>query len=275
MQRRDCVFAIIERELWTLLRNRVVIAVGIGFFGVIVGLSGVSMGSPGGYVSLTYDLLLPVEVLIPTLAFAYVYRSIRGDDERGELDVIRTYDVSRLEYVAGVFIGRTAVLLVVVLTTLGVAGVVASLGATPAVEFFATHQAGDTPVVYLRFMMFAAVYTLVASGIALTVSAATRTNREAIAASVGMLLALAIALDLVVVTLVSTNIIDAGSIAVFTGLSPASAFRGLVLEMAIQPALAVSPSVATASPLTSAVSLLSWLGMSIGIATVATWTETT
>nr|WP_272931529.1 ABC transporter permease subunit [Halobacterium noricense] len=233
------------------------------------------MGSPGGYVSLTYDLLLPVEVLIPTLAFAYVYRSIRGDDERGELDVIRTYDVSRLEYVAGVFIGRTAVLLVVVLTTLGVAGVVASLGATPAVEFFATHQAGDTPVVYLRFMMFAAVYTLVASGIALTVSAATRTNREAIAASVGMLLALAIALDLVVVTLVSTNIIDAGSIAVFTGLSPASAFRGLVLEMAIQPALAVSPSVATASPLTSAVSLLSWLGMSIGIATVATWTETT
>lgn len=274
MRRRDRVFAIVERELWTLLRSPVGIAIAVGFFGVIVGLGSVSMGSPGGYVSLTYDLLLPVEVLIPTLAFAYVYQSIRGDDERGELDVIRTYNVSRLEYVSGVFIGRAAVLLVVVLTTLGVAGVVAGAGSEPAVEFFATHQAGDTPIVYVRFMVFAAIYTLVAAGISLAVSAATRTKREALAAAVGMLLAVAVALDLALVTLLSTNIIGADAIAVFNGLSPASAFRGLVLEVGIQPALAVNPSVATASPLASAFGLLGWLVISVGGSVLCVWPDT-
>ncbi|CQH63331.1 ABC-type transport system permease protein (probable substrate copper) (plasmid) [Halobacterium hubeiense] len=273
MRRRDRVAAIVERELWTLLRSRVALALAIGFFGIIVGLGGVSMGAPGGYVSLTYDLLLPVEVLVPTLAFAYAYQSVRGDDERGELAVIRTYDVSRLEYVAGVFVGRAAVLLVVVLTSLGAAGVVASVGANQPVAFFATHSAGDTPLVYARFAVFAALYALVAAALAVAVSAATRTSRQALAASVGVLLAVAVALDLAVVTLVSANVVDAASIAVFTGLSPASAFRGLVLEVAIQPALAVSPSVATASPLVSGVGLLGWLAASVTVATVAIWPE--
>lgn len=273
MRRRDRVAAIVERELWTLLRSRVALAVAIGFFAIVVGLGGVSMGAPGGYVSLTYDLLLPVEVLVPTLAFAYGYQSIRGDDERGELAVIRTYDVSRPEYVAGVFVGRAAVLLVVVLASLGVAGVVAGVGSNPSVAFFATHQAGDTPLVYVRFVVFAALYALVAAALAVAVSAATRTRRQALAAGVGALLAVAVALDLAVVTLVSASVVDAESVAVFTGLSPASAFRGLVLEVAIQPALAVSPSVATASPLVSAGGLLGWLTVGVTVATVAVWPE--
>lgn len=274
MRRRDRVFAVVERELWTLLRSRMALAVAAAFFAVVVGLGGASMGSPGGYVSLTYDLLLPVEVLVPTLAFAFVYRSVRGDDERGELDVIRTYGVSRLEYVLGVFAGRAALLLVVVLASLGVAGVVSGAGSEPAIGFFATHSAGDSPIVYVRFVVFAAVYTLVAAALALAVSAATRTKREALAAAVGALVVLAVALDLALVTLVAADVVSADAIAVFAGTSPASAFRGLVLELAIRPALAGSPSVATASPLASAVGLLGWLAASLGGATLAAWPDT-
>jgi ABC-type transport system involved in multi-copper enzyme maturation permease subunit len=274
MRRYDRVFVFVERELRTLVRSRMAVAVAVAFFAVVVGLGGASMGSPGGYVSLTYDLLLPVELLVPAVAFAYVYRSVRGDDERGELDVIRTYDVSQLDYVLGVFVGRSLALLVVVLVSLGVAGVVASLGAEPAVTFFATHTAGDTPLVYARFVLFAAAYALVAAAVALAVSAATRTKREALAASVAGLVVLAVGLDLALVTLVSLDVVGADAVAVFNGLSPASAFRGLVFEVAIRPALAASPSVATASPAVSAFGLLGWLGVSLGAATLAVWPDT-
>lgn len=274
MQSRDRVLVVVDREVQTLLRNRAAMAVAVAFFAVVVGLGGASMGSPGGFVSLTYDLLLPVEVLVPTLAFAYVYRSIRGDDERGELAVIRTYGVSRLEYVLGVFIGRAAVLSAVVLTSLAVAGVVASLGSEPPVELLATHRAGDTPVVYVRFVVFAVVYAVVAAALAVAVSAATRTKREALAAAVGGLVSIAVALDLGLVTLVAADVVGADAIAVFNGLSPASAFRGLVLEMAVRPALAADPTVATASPLASAAGLLCWLVAAVGGAALAVWPAT-
>ncbi|MXR22087.1 ABC transporter permease subunit [Halobacterium bonnevillei] len=274
MRRYDRVFVVVERELRTLVRSRMAVAVALAFFGVVVGLGGASMGSPGGYVSLTYDLLLPVELLVPAVAFAYVYRSVRGDDERGELDVIRTYDVSRLDYVLGVFVGRSLFLVVVVLVSLGVAGVVASLGAESTVTFFATHTAGDTPLVYARFVLFATAYALVAAAVALSVSAATRTKREALAASIAAIVVLAVGLDLSLVTLVSMDVVSADGIAVFNGLSPASAFRGLVLEVAIRPALAASPSAATAAPAVSALGLLGWLVAGLGSATLAVWPDT-
>ncbi|WP_121822794.1 ABC transporter permease subunit [Halostella salina] len=273
MRRRDRVFAVVDRELRTLLRSRTVVAVAAVFAAVVVGLGGVARGSPGGYVSLTYDLLLPVEVLVPTLAFAYVYRSVRGDDERGELAVIRTYDVSRADYVLGVFVGRTAALLVVVLASLGAAGAVASLGTGPTSSFFATHSAGDTLVVYARFVLFAAVYAVVVAALALAVSAATRTKREALAAAVGVLLAVAVGIDLLLVTLVSADVVGGGAIAGLNGLSPASGFRGLVLELAIRPALAEPPAAATASPVVSALGLLTWVVAALGLATAAVWPD--
>lgn len=273
MRRHDRVFVVAEREFRTLLRSRMAVGVAVAFFAVVVGLGGGSLGSPGGYVSLTYDLLLPIELLVPALAFAYVYRSVRGDDERGELDVIRTYDVSRSDYVLGVFVGRTAGLVVVVLASLAVAGAVASRGADPSTAFFATHNAGDTPIVYARFVLFAVVYALVVAALALAVSAATRTKREALAGSVAALLVVAIGLDLSLVTLVSLDVVGSDAIAAMNGLSPASAFRGLVLERAIRPALAGGPTTPTASPLASALGLLGWLLAGLWAARLAVWPD--
>jgi ABC-type transport system involved in multi-copper enzyme maturation permease subunit len=274
MRSRDRIATVVDREVQTLLRNRMAAAVAVAFFAVVVGLGGASTGSPGGFVSLSYDLLLPVEVLVPALAFAYAYQSVRGDDRRGELAVIRTYGVSRFEYVLGVFIGRTASVSAVVIVSLGAAGVVAGLGSESTVGFLATHQAGDTLVVYVRFVVFAVVYAAVTTAIALAVSAVTRTRQEALAGAVGGVVVVAVALDLALVTLVGADIIRAEVIAVFNGLSPASAFRGLVLEVAIQPALAAPPAVATASPLASAVGLFGWLVACVVGAAFAVWPHT-
>ena len=269
----DRVFVVAERELRTLARNRALLAVAAAFFAVVVGLAGAATGSPGGYVSLTFDLLLPVEVLVPAVAFAFAYRTVQGDGERGELAVFRTYPLTRLEYVLGVFVGRASGVLVVVLASLAVAGVVAGTGAEQPVSFFASHSAGDTPVVFARFALFAAGYALVATALAVAVSAAVGTTRGALGGSVAALVALAVGFDLALVAAVSGGFVDAGSIAVFAGFSPASAFRGLVFELALAPALA-TPSVATASPAASVVGLLVWLVVGLGGAALAAWPDT-
>jgi ABC-type transport system involved in multi-copper enzyme maturation permease subunit len=274
VSRLDRVFVVVDRELRTLVRNRLLLAVGVVFFTVVVGLGWLSRDAAGGYVSLTYDLLLVVEVLVPVIGFAFVYRSIRGDDERGELDVIRTYPIDRVEYVLGVFIGRVLALVVLVLATLGVAGALASSGAGEPQTFLATHDAGDTVVVYLRFVLFVACYTVVVTALALAVSAATRTTRGALAAAVGGIVVLAVGLDLALLTLVSGDLLGGNAIALFEGASPASAFRGLVAERALGPALADDPGVATASPIVCWLSLLGWTALGLGMATVATWPDT-
>jgi len=269
----DRVFVVVDRELRTLVRNRALLVVAAAFFAVIVGLGALSRDAAGGYVSLTYDLLLVVEVLVPTIAFAFVFRSIRGDDERGELDVIRTYPISRLEYVLGVFLGRALGLLVLVLAAFGVAGALASGSGGAPQTFLATHDAGDTVLVFVRFVLLVAIYALVVAALALAVSAATRTNRGALAAAVGGVVVIAIGLDLALLTLVSSDVIGGNAIALFEGLSPASAFRGLVFELALGPALAAEPGDGMASPLVCSISLLGWLALGLGMATVAVWQE--
>ena len=270
-RRHDRVVAVVERELRTVVRNRSLLFVAAVFVAVVAGFGGAATGSAGGYVSLTMDLLVPVELLVPTLSFAFVYRAVRGDDERGELDVLRTYPLSRVDYVAGVYLGRAAALLVVVLVAMGVAGVVAAVGAERPVSFLATHRAGDTPVVYVRFVVLTAGYTLVVSALALAVSTAARTTAEALGAAVALLVLVAVGLDLLLVGLLSVGVVAPETLGPLLGASPASAFRGLVAELAIAPALAESPPVPAASPLASVVGLLGWFVAALGAATLTVW----
>ncbi|MFB6121799.1 MAG: ABC transporter permease [Halobacteriaceae archaeon] len=270
MARRP-LWVIVDRELRTLARNRTLLLVAVAFFAVVVGLGGASMGSPGGYVSLTLDLLTPVEVLVPTVAFAVTYQSIRGDAVRGELDVIRTHPVSRTTYVVGVFLGRAAALLVLVFVSLTVAGVLAASGANQPSAYFATHSAGDTPVVYARFVALSGLYLLVVTAISLAVSAAARSRREALALAVGLLILLAVGLDLAVVTLLTADAVTGTALGTVLGFSPASAFRGLVFAAAVEPALATPPPVPTAAVPASVLGLASWLAGALGVAVVAVW----
>jgi len=264
------VVAVANREVRTLLRNRALSAVAGLFAVVVIGLGGASMGSPGGYVSLTYDLLLPVELLVPVLAFAVAFQSIRGDDERGTLSILRTYSVSRPEYVLGVFVGRALPAFVAVVAALAAAGVVASLGAPETSSFLATHSAGDTPLVYARFVLLAGWYTLATVAFVLAGSAFARTDREALAAGIGAVVVVAFVADLALVALLTTGFVG-DLIGVLVGLAPASAFRGLVLELVIRPAIATDPGVATAHPLVSALALAGWTVIALAAAAAAVW----
>jgi ABC-type transport system involved in multi-copper enzyme maturation permease subunit len=271
MRRHERTFVVANRELQTVARNRALLAVAAGFFAAVVGLGGASMGSPGGYVSLTYNLLVPVAVLVPVLAFAFGYQSVRGDAARGEVDVVRTYPVSRAEYALGVFVGRALAVLVVVVASLAVAGVVASTGSEATASFLATHSAGDTLVVYARFVLFAAIYALSVVALVLAASAVSRSDREALAVTAGAVVVVAFVLDLALVTLVSMGFLTGGSVAAFVGFGPSSAFRGLVFELAIRPALATTLPVRTAGPAVSAFGLLAWWAVGVGVTALAVW----
>jgi ABC-2 type transport system permease protein len=273
MDRHERVFVLANRELKTIIRNRGLLVVAIGFFATIVGLGGTSMGSPGGYVSLTYNLLIPVTVLVPVLAFAFGYQSIRGDATRGEVDMIRTYPVSRLEYVLGVTLGRSGAVLLVVFTSLVVAGAVTSTGIESTASYLATHNAGDTVVVYARFVLFALLYSLVVVSLVVAASAASRTEREALALTAAVVLIIVFVLDLGLITLISMGFLSDGSFTAFVAVGPSSAFRGLVLQLSILPAIASTSGVNAASPLLSAVALLFWWISSLGLATVEAWPD--
>ncbi|MFC6730499.1 ABC transporter permease, partial [Natronoarchaeum mannanilyticum] len=119
--RADRTTAVFERELGTLARNRLYPLLAVGFAALIVAIA---LGSDvSGYVPLVATLLTPIELLVPVLVAAMGYRSILGDRERGELDVLRTYPATREEYVVGVFLGRLVAITATVVAPLLAVGV--------------------------------------------------------------------------------------------------------------------------------------------------------
>lgn len=270
MTRRDRLAAVVARELRTLVRTRSLLAVVAVFALVVVGVATGAVGAPGGYVSLTLDLLTAVEVLVPVLAFGLVYRSVRGDAERSELAVIRTYPLSRAEYVLGVFAGRALGVVAVVVATLGAAGLLASFGEPMGAGVLATHSAGDSPVVFVRFVALAALYAVAVSAVLVAASAVAGTTRGALATGVSVVLFVAVGLDLAIVGALSADLLQSGLPVAF-GLSPASAFRGLVIELAVAPTLLNPPPVPAAAPAVGVAGLVGWTALSLATATVAVW----
>ncbi|MFC7095861.1 ABC transporter permease subunit [Halobaculum marinum] len=269
MSRVERTTAVIDRELRTLARTRSLLGVAVAFVFIVVAIAGGAVGAPGGYVSLTLDLLTVVELLVPTLAFALTYRSIRGDADRSELDVIRTYPITRAEYVGGVFLGRLTGVIAVVGVGLGLAGVFVAFDSPDAASFLATHQAGDSPVVYVRFVALTMAYAATTVAMITAASAAARSSRESLAVGVGVVLSVAVGLDLALVGLLSGGVVT--NVGALLGVSPASAFRGLVIETAVAPALAASTPVPAASPAVSLLGLGGWLVLSLLVATVVVW----
>jgi ABC-type transport system involved in multi-copper enzyme maturation permease subunit len=154
-----------------------------------------------------------------------------------------------------------------------VAGAVTSTGIESTASYLATHNAGDTIVVYARFVLFALLYSLVVVSLVVAASAASRTEREALALTAAVVLIIVFVLDLGLVTLISMGFLSDGSFTAFVAVGPSSAFRGLVLQLSILPAIASTSGVNAASPLLSAVALLLWWISSLGLATVEAWPD--
>lgn len=261
--------AVVEREFRTALRNRALVALSIGFVAVVVGLAWSS--GPSGYLPLTLDLLTPVEVLVPTLAFAFAYRSILDDGSSGELEMIRTYPVSRRTYVLGVYLGRAAGLLSVVLVALALAGVLVPFLGGPGSDFLATHQGVDSWVLYLRFVTLTAGFAMVVLAVAVAISAVAGSGRVAVGLAVGAVLVLVIGIDLGILVGLTGGYLGAGGVEYVLALSPNSAFRGLVLETVL--GVTTTAGISAANPLASVVGLLVWWIGGLGIALLAVWPD--
>lgn len=263
------LFAVVGRELTTVVRTRAFLALA-GGYAVVVAVLAWTAGVVG-YVPLVLDLLTPVEVLVPALALALGYRTILGDEERGELDVLRTYPISRATFVVGAYLGRAAALLVAVLVPLLAVGLLVPAFGGVRSSVIASHAARDSPVLYLRFVVLTAAFALVLMAAAMAVSTTVRTTRAGIAVAITLGVALVVGFDAGIVAGLVGDVISEGALGTLLGFSPNSAFRGLVLETVVGGDESAVPS---ASIVASLLGLLAWLAGSLTVAVLTVWSGT-
>lgn len=265
--RRQRLVTVIDREFRTVLRTRALLALSAGFLFVTVGLA--VTGGTSGYVPTALSLLTPVEVLVPALAFAFAYRSVLDDRGSGELEMLRTYPLDRPTYVLGVYLGRASALLVVVVGTLSVVGILAAMGSGAENSVVATHAAGDSPLLFVRYLVVTALFALVALAVAVAVSALAGSTRAAIALALGGVLVLVVGLDLGILAGVSQGTVGDGVLAWVLPLSPNSAYRGLVMRLVVGPV--ATPASTSLAPVLNALGLLAWLAFGLAAGTLGVW----
>lgn len=260
--------SIANREFQTVLRTRYLHLLTVGYAIAVVGFA--YGGGESGYLPLVLDLVTPMELLVPALALAFGYRAIYGDRQRGELAVIRTYPVSRVDFSLGVYLGRVTALLAAVLAPLGAVVIARPFVASDPISVLATHQTVDSPAFALRFILLTAAFAVVALGIALALSAVARSSRGAIALALVLVVALAIGFDVTAVAALAGGLVGPDQLATLLALSPSSAYRGLVFSLAVGQAGAWGDP-AGLDPLVAAGGLAVWLVGTLGVTIRTVW----
>lgn len=264
---RRAVGAVLARELRGAARNRTYLLLALAVTVATFGAALAGTGPDAGYVPTVVDLLLPVEVLVPAVAFAVGYRAIVEDAVRGELAVLRTYPVPAWTYVVGVYLGRLLVLLGVVLVPLSALGVYVALTAAPDTTVFATHRGIDSPVLFVRFLALSAALAATTLAVALAASALSGSRRRAIVLALAGLLFVVAGADLTVLRALEGGLIGEGALGAALGASPTSAYRGLVFETVVS--VAFERDSGYVAPWIATVGLLVWTAGSLVVATVA------
>lgn len=224
----DACWSVFAREILGAVRSRTYLLLALATTLVVFGLAQAGNGVSAGYIPTVVDVLLVVELLVPAVAFAVGYRAIADDAIRGTLDVLATYPLPPWAYVIGVYAGRAVALLAVVLVPLSLLGVAVAASAGPATTVFATHRGADSPLLFVRFLSLTAVFALTTLAIAVAISALTNSRRRAILLALLGLLIVVVGAD-VTVFQTMTGSLDV-ELETILGLSPASAYRGLVFE---------------------------------------------
>ncbi|MHB9285766.1 ABC transporter permease [Halobacteriales archaeon Cl-PHB] len=261
------VRTVAQREFGTVLRTRLVVAFLLGYLGLVFGLAVLS--ATGTYLGLVLDLLTPLEALVPALGFAIGYRSILADRERGELDTLRTYPVSRSTYVAGVYLGRAVVVAGVVLVSLLGAAALVPLSGGKQISVIAAHATVDSPLLFLRYVVLTVGFGLVVLAVALLVSAAARSTRGGLALAAGAVLALVVGIDSALIAALTGGLVSAEGVTWLLAVSPNSAYRSLVFATTLEPIGASVPAGAGVAP--SVLGLLLWGALALVGAAVLAW----
>jgi ABC-type transport system involved in multi-copper enzyme maturation permease subunit len=250
---------VLDREFDALRRSRSMWLLSAGYAAVVLALTWA--GGPGGYLPAVLDLLAPLQLLVPVLAVGFGYRAVLGDADREELSVLRTFPVGRRGYLLGTYLGRLAALLAVVVAPLVLAGAWAGVAGGAQSEVLASYAGRDSPAVLFRLLVLTALYAATTLAAAVALSALATGPRAALALGVGLVVLVGVGLDLGLVALLAGDVLPAPLLSWLLALSPASAFRALVLSF--------STGSATPGPAVAATGLLVWLGGSLGVALAA------
>ncbi|MBO3274402.1 ABC transporter permease subunit [Pseudomonas schmalbachii] len=136
----SALLSVAGKEFIDGLRNRWVIAIGLIFSVLAVGLAafGAAASGQAGFTSLATTMVSLSSLtafLIPLIALLLAYDAIVGEDAQGTLALLLTYPLSRSQLLAGKFLGHGAILASAILGGFGVAGlVIGFLGASPPGE---------------------------------------------------------------------------------------------------------------------------------------------
>ena len=260
--------SVFHRELATIRRSRAYLGLAGGFLMAVVGLTLFGGGVATGYVPLVVDLLTYVEVLVPAVAFALGYRAVLDDRTNGELAVMRTFPLSRASYVAGVFAARGLALAALVVVPLAVVGVLAFLQPEQAGSIYATTTGADSPVLYVRFVALTVLYGLVSLAAAVAVSATARSVRSGVVVAVLAVAVLSLGADLLLLGGLARGAVGDGALGTTLVLSPASAYRGLVMTSVVG---ATTAGATLVSPLAAAGSLVAWAAGLLAVAVRRVW----
>lgn len=258
-------WAVFAREVRAAVRSRTYLLLTLAVALVVFALARAGNGPSAGYVPTVVDVLLVVEVLVPAVAFAVGYRAIADDAVRGTLDVLATYPLPPWAYVVGVYAGRAVALLTVILVPLAVLGGVVATTAGPETTVFASHRGVDSPLLFVRFLSLTAAFALTTLAIAVAISALADSRRRAILLALVGLLVVVVGADVTVLRAMTGNL-DVGLDALL-GLSPASAYRGLVFETVLY--VAFSDRTGFVAVPVAAVGLAVWSVASLVVATLA------
>ncbi len=260
------VWTISMRELRTVLRSRGALVLAAAFVLVALGITYLGDGYERGYVPTIFDLLTPLELIVPIFAITLSYRSLLGDATRGELDILRSYRLAPSTHVIGTFLGLALFVTATIVIALMLAGVAIALTPPETVRVFATHEVADSPIFFARLVVLTVALGLVFLSIGLAISALASSTRTAVAVVGTVLLLVFVGFEFALVQGLEIGFLPDELVSTVLGLGPTSAFRGLVLETAV--AIDPGAETAAASPIVSTFGLLGWIIFGIGIASL-------
>jgi ABC-2 type transport system permease protein len=261
---------VFEREISTVVRTRAFLTLGLGYTAVVVAVAWFSGSVESGYLPTATSLSTPSELLVPVVAFALGYRVVLNDRATGELEVLKTYGIGRLEYVLGVYAGRLVALVVALVLPLVVVGVLVSLYAEPYTTILEWHGGADSVLLLVRFAVLTVLFGASVLALSVAVSAVSGSVRGALAVVVLVWLAIAIGADVGIISALVAERVGDESVILLTSFSPNTAYRGLVMETVVGVAVG---DVRATSAVVSVLSLLAWITVPLAVAVATVWRD--
>ncbi len=217
------VVAIARKELRERLRSRWVLAVAAVFtlFALVIAYFGAAQQGAVGFkgIELTIASLVSLAIyLVPLIALILGYDAIVGERERGSLDLLLSLPITRMELLAGKYLGLAAALAVSTLAGFGLVGILLVV------------QGGlDALFHYSGFVLSAILMGMAFLSLAVLVSVLAASKTAASGAAIALWFAFVLVYDLVLLGLLvlTEGALPAALVSGLLLLNPADVFRVL------------------------------------------------